>query len=1332
MAYQLQEALASDSIVLVSKELADAIFSNREDGPSQCREGQMLAALTVDAKPALSAPSQRRKLFETMLKFGDGRREPQFRESVRYLLHGRADRFSATESLLVQADSGHDVWWRIAQISLTALDHKWRIVDPIFSVVMSAEDRREFAIEIVDPDVAGQLAASVAPDTFCSLRPSEAEYAALLGHIVDDDLLKRLPIHQDIEDNFVSLTDRSFWQGKWSLPAELQHTASILKRARDELTWNRQQRLVPPLDALAVIDIALARPEPERYWSLIMDCLAEANPLPEAIIVRLKSTAWAPQSNGMAVKPEDVLHLPRLNDDVARLVAEYPGVFVDPDALTPAIRSHSAFATFLAKVVPGISEALEMLGTLLLEGDRNAVGNAEISFEDWLAAFQADDGTVFPQIGLLRAVSAKLPNAAESTFVVLQIPISESRTRQLLAFLRTTHVKERSNSRRKTVVRVFGQYLRQFLANTDYRVGINDTDLPNSDGGWKSPSLLCLTNDGVSPSCVVDQQIEDQIASFLPPALQTETPFLADGTYAGSSLNFREPDWNVPAAAERLREYFDTWRALVPNEQIGGFLALLGDDASMRELAQDFLGRNRTLEETREKFGLPEVQCGRDPRGVPIMEDAQTMIRKQRVVVEIADEPTVRVLNLFGDEISAPRNDRPATLFVGYGNRNSPFPHRMDQGLRLRCFRLNAIDPNAFSEADLSRLLRDSAVKFIGEAYNSWESQTRFAATWDELAASDQLDIRIAQSLILDSAFEKLIAYGLRCDPTLCPLLDEWRGAKKRQVEHELGGASIRPGSSERASNTLQAVSTRLVALLELDAAVQTSVLNAVRSQVHNRYQYQPSSIPFELFQNADDAYGELHDHFTTSKTIRETPLFAVRAQGSVLSFVHLGRRINQYPVGRDIGTLGFDDDLWKMGCLHLSDKENIDHRASTRTGKFGIGFKSVFLACDRPRLLSGRMAFEFLGGIYPQTLPGDQRQSLYALREQEVQNDSQSTIIELVLREGIVIEQVMHRFVSLVHIQVVFAHHIRRCCVDGGAIDAVWQPEDVPHVTGCQTGEVRPAKSDDATAAPHRVLHFKSDAGALLFAIGSRAFEPFVSHIPTVWVTAPTEEELQLGFLVNGPFVVDVGRAQLARDPAHNRDAAQRLGQRFGKQLTEFFSAFSAPSSRMEIRNVLRFASDVKSFDIWSSLWERLVVAVSERASNDQPADQLIRDVLWQSSDSGVASFYSQFEAIPVRLPGKLFESELVSLANVRFSVRGALAQRDRRPEFDGYALACIRNWPTFRERVGSGKLVSHERVVRPLERLCPSLVQNITPVSLADVLRWECPHPMIDPEKA
>src|SRR5262249_44185122 len=146
---------------------------------------------------------------------------------------------------------------------------------------------------------------------------------------------------------------------------------------------------------------------------------------------------------------------------------------------------------------------------------------------------------------------------------------------------------------------------------------------------------------------------------------------------------------------------------------------------------------------------------------------------------------------------------------------------------------------------------------------------------------------------------------------------------------------------------------------------------------------------------------------------------------------------------------------------------------------------------------------------------------------------------------DGLEVPQTVERFERLAHVLVVFARQIRRCVSGAEGREARWQPIDVPGAPGCRSGEIKPLEPGGGKAA-RRCLLFESDAGALLFSLGSGGFEPFEAEIPTVWVTAPTEEKLQVGFLVNGPFALDVGRAQLARDPEQNREAGLRLGQRF------------------------------------------------------------------------------------------------------------------------------------------------------------------------------------------
>jgi hypothetical protein len=1327
MAYQLQEAIQEIDIILVSAGLTQAIFGQQPDAPAQCREGQLLAALSASEKPRLAPAHNRRKVFDTFLKFREGRREPSFRECVRYLMHGEPGRFSATDPLLVQGHDGSTVWLRLARLALGATGETWRIVDSTFSAVMSEEDRREFGVEVVDPEVALRLASAVSPDCFEPLRPAEEEYRDLLRHIPDDEFLRRLPIHQDLDGRFVSLGVGCFWESDRVLPPALRENVRILKRMPDEPTWKRQRQLADPLNPAAIIGIALSRPDPSGHWQLIMDCLSEADYIPQEVTRRLRTGTWVPTADGAAVKPEDVLHLRELRDDVARLVSEYPGIFVDPGRFAPALREHRGFSRFLEAVVPPSSDALVMLGTLLLENPENPVGNAGVTLEDWLEAFHDDDGTLFPCIHLLRAASERLAGAARATFSELARPIGPARTWSLLAWLRSAHAASNSGARRAKIIRVFGQYLRTVVTAETFTGQMQRETLPTRDGTWRLACEVCVGNDGVAACHVLDRQIEEDLAPFFPPSLQDASPF------AGNSPNgrgrLREPDWNVQGAAGRLRAYFDPWRDVIPNEQIGGFLALLGDDERVRELAQEFLGRYRTLEETREKFGLPRMQCGHDAAtGQLVVEDGPTMISNQRVVVEIADEPTVSVLNVLGDPILVPRNERPGTLFVGYGSRANPFPHRVNDGLRVRCFRLNAVDPRAFSGSELSLLLRDSAVKFIAEAYNSFEQQTRFSITWDELSASDQLDIRVTQSRIIEHGFLILDQYGLRSDPELARVLERWDTAERLKAERETQADGPRRSSGRSPERELQAAREQLREFLENREETQRHILAAIRHRIADYYQYKPDSIPFELFQNADDAYAELFHFFPEAAAGDRAaePFFRLVAEGNRVVFLQAGRRINQYPADCDSSAHGFDNDLWKMSVLSLSNKgQSEDQAAAPVTGKFGLGFKSVFLACDCPRLLSGRLAFEFVGGIYPRRLIGQERSSLDELRSGEGRADPQVTVIELGLRDGLGAAQVAERFERLSHVLVVFARQIRHCVCGAERREARWQPAEVPGVPGCRSGEVKPLQPGRGMAA-RRTLLFESDAGALLFGLGSRGFEPFEAEIPTVWVTAPTEEKLQVGFLVNGPFALDVGRAQLARDPEQNRAAAVRLGQRFCEEVSRLFSAFEATASRGPVRQALRLAADVTPFDLWNSLWEMLVVSVSQRAIRDEPAERLVRDVLWASTDGGAAGFVAAHQVIPARLPGKRFERQLAALKDIGYAVRGVMS-RD-----DGFALASIVEWPGVKDRLGGRCLVSHQKVIEPLRLVCPRLALGIEVIGLPEVLRWELPHDDVNPEQA
>ncbi|MCA9135413.1 MAG: hypothetical protein KDB00_01605, partial [Planctomycetales bacterium] len=557
---------------------------------------------------------------------------------------------------------------------------------------------------------------------------------------------------------------------------------------------------------------------------------------------------------------------------------------------------------------------------------------------------------------------------------------------------------------------------------------------------------------------------------------------------AGISSSFngiedgRDPDWamiqpELDEAGSRLRKYFEPWRDIIPNEQIGGFLALLGDDPEIVDLASQYLGKNRTLEETRIKFGLPEMKAGH------VMEDGQTMMSKQRIVVETVADAKVRVLNLLGEPILVPRNKTPKNIFIGYGKRHYPFPHSMINGTRVLCFRLNEINPREQTEADLSRLLKDSAVQFIGNAYNAIEKQTSFGSAWDDLSESDQLDISIAQERIIEHGFLILDQLGLRSDPHVAAILDKWDAADRLLAEQR-SGAENRSGAKRRHPDVeLREAKNGLREVLENNPVVQSRILEAIKLRVAEYYQYTKAAVPFEIFQNADDASVEFVDNWAVTEEQRiDSTTFHVAQDDDCLTLAHFGRRINQYPLEKRDATMGFDNDLWKMLVLSLSNKlQSEDDETRRVTGKFGLGFKSSYLICDRPKILSGRLAFEVTGAMYPRRLIADERAGLDQCRETLVNGKTQSTIFQLPLCSDAA-DEVLADFLSLAHLAVVFARQIKHCILNGGEREARWEPSVITDVSDCYAGTLSVLRGDVSGQGATQALLLESNHGAILF----------------------------------------------------------------------------------------------------------------------------------------------------------------------------------------------------------------------------------------------------------
>ena len=100
-----------------------------------------------------------------------------------------------------------------------------------------------------------------------------------------------------------------------------------------------------------------------------------------------------------------------------------------------------------------------------------------------------------------------------------------------------------------------------------------------------------------------------------------------------------------------------------------------------------------------------------------------------------------------------------------------------------------------------------------------------------------------------------------------------------------------------------------------------------------------------------------------------DTTRFVIQQEDDKITFIHWGRPINKFRSAQLNGRArGFHKDLEKMLILSNSDKSESPGNV---TGKFGLGFKSVFLVTSKPRVASGQLGFEAVGGIFSQTVDG-------------------------------------------------------------------------------------------------------------------------------------------------------------------------------------------------------------------------------------------------------------------------------------------------------------------------------------------------------------------------
>ena len=636
-------------------------------------------------------------------------------------------------------------------------------------------------------------------------------------------------------------------------------------------------------------------------------------------------------------------------------------------------------------------------------------------------------------------------------------------------------------------------------------------------------------------------------------------------------------------------------------------------------------------------------------------------------------------MSIFGVEINVELNQKVRSIAVV----------QKLQGSKNHKIQLRTIHPQDFERSQLLKLLQDSAELIISEIFGQ---SIRLNELWKEIGATNQLDIKLAKRMVLEKIVPTLERLRVR-EYGVGSLLSEYSQAQKYYLESPVNG---RAGIDRVLSNIQQ--------LIENNDELKSVILDSVRHEIGYHSQYFPDSVPFELFQNADDAIGEKILMEGCDPEAFANPTYKVKfdQETNSLDFFHWGREINYCKVGYAEGEGRYERDLEKMVSLNISDK------SGTSTGKFGLGFKSCLLICDEPEIYSGDISFNIQAGILPTLSPSVK--VLENVVESHVSKGALPTLTRLKLTSEYQSRQdeIIARFKQSAGILCVFSKYITSIEIDNEIIQ--WTRKPISKVEGLYIGETKMPSGGKLKS--QKILHFQCEKGQFIFQLRRDGFISLEdSKLSKFWVLNPLQEDLPAGFIVESDFQVDIGRSQLAKNNNANISVMAEMGRNLASMLTSLYLWSQEDWDGCKL--TFGFGEQLTIEKFWSSLWNVLTTGWPRALSNTESKAILFRELF--VATGGLLAFYNNHFAVPTSIAkGK---EGLISLANVSCQADKLLTS--------AYKSLC--GMPNLQTLVNDNQLVSYS-----VGQFLEQINQGYKSISVVDLIKEYIPEGRTEPDAA
>ncbi|AIZ45134.1 hypothetical protein QR90_08510 [Deinococcus radiopugnans] len=1199
---------------------------------------------------------------------------------LRVTLHGDSRQIDE-QGPLYQIEKGNPALERLASQLLAGRQDAWRVVPKALVDLLNEPQKAAASVRPMDAAALADLVLRHGTAHVDASSFSEEERLALLKELPPSVACK-LPFHPARGGQLVALDADTLMPGDGTLPPVLAERVTLLSADR---RWQElwQTLGVQTLDAAQAVTRVLNSADPSTHALWLLDRLAGmAEDTLEALREQIAQAEWLPDAAGeWRVTPGQVLVLPQLAGAMTRVLAAADHPYLDPAHLPQELAAHPGFRKLVEHgfMLTGEDAALALAGVMAaVPQDLYCCGDLEMPFEEWWGLLGELESAVLPALDVLRPLHAVNPAWSRQVWERLDGALPDQALGPLLNHL-AQQLKLKPEARDR-LEKMHVHFLTQVRDRGLWPTLRERLLLRNRQGQWRLAGELCVQAEGVGARELLHHEHQTLLGDFI-------TPKPLSMSLGAAQAGAEDVGAALQMTAAGLEAYFAPWEGLVPGELIGAFLSLLGGDLQVEALARRHL-HSRSLDTLRE---IVETDAGQRPRNVGSFEE---WVDLYRVTVRVSDENQVWVMSLTDQPLRVTKDTTRPNVVVG-----RPEPGRIHGEVFVTALVLDALDPGDYTQKELADALLAATRAVLRGMY--LVRQDRLDDLWKQLSESDQFDLLYTQDVIIqDSISYVRYQLSLSGKQPLNDLFTRWDAARHREAEEQHNALVSRRG---RATAEIEKLRGELRAAFENeDPEVVPRLLEAVRRRVQDA-QYIPASVPFELLQNADDALEELKV-MRAGGQVSDT--FVVQTGPQNLTFMHWGRAINQFALtGFDGEELGFKADLKKMLMLSASDKGS---SALQVTGKFGMGFKSVYLLADRPRVVSGRLAFDVLGGVYPKQLAPEAAAVMRGALDRHGDRMTGTAIALDVDREHA--ESALADFRSWLPVLLVFTRQVKRVVDATELAERVVSWQELPlGEGGWRVGGVHPHHE-----ALDRALVCELPSGTVLLPLGALGVRPLPDDVPTLWVTAPTRAFARAGLAVNAMFALDIGRSEVASRAPLNETLARDLGREFARALGALHGqAQDWPA----FAQALALAADATPKAFWQSVWTLL----AERELDSNFAGHLVRTLVWGDEHSGLWALVRGRDVLPTGLGGD--HDVLTSLAQVTHQVSGVLARESVFGQF--------RESGTLSLQYPPGTLLHAEVAARLHDRTGGQV--DLPELRLLAVLRAEFgDHPEITPERA